>query len=378
MPDTQENPNIEIIEEKIEKIEDLPERIERWFDYQGWHSNPFILSIIPNLFVGYEEQKKQLLTAVHERHKVCLLLGPTGSGKTNALKWLSEELKKNQEFMPLFLGKPPIKSDEFVGIFSDLFRPKWLAFLGLKSNIKNLYRVPEFLNKKLKKRHLVLLCDEIHETTVEVLQWLRVLVDQVDNITLIMAGLSNFEKMLKQKLETFYKRVTFKVTLSALTKEEVEELINQRIVHASDGKGKNPFTKEVIEAIYEKTGGFPREVLRLCDRLINTAMDRGVYTITPDLFGETKDVEEVEEFDLSRLPVRQREVIEALRDGKTTPSQIVSSLDLSKYKSKEHAIRSVNNILKRLMEDGFVEREKHGKTFVYKLSPKVKAMLVKA
>lgn len=374
MPDDQ----VEVVNEITTSEKSLPERIEDWFVAQGWHSNPFILSIIPSLFVGYEEQKKQLLTAVHEHHKVCLLLGPTGSGKTNALEWLSEKLKNNKAFVPLFLSKPPTQPEEFIEIFSNLFQSKWLAFLGLKSNIKNLYQVPEFLNKKLKNRHLVLLCDEIHETTVEVLQWLRVLVDQVNNITLIMAGLPNFERTLKQKLETFYKRVTFKITLSALTKEEMEELINQRIAHASDGKGKNPFTKETIDEIYERTGGFPREVLRICDRLINTAMDRGVSVITPDLFSEAKDVEEVEEFNLERLPRRQREIIEALRDGKTTPSEIVSSLDLSKYKSKEHALRSVNNILKRLMEDGFVEREKHGKTFIYKLSPKIKAMLVKA
>ncbi len=369
--------DIEVVDKTYDDSS-FPDKIQEWFDYQNWHSNPFILSIIPNLLVGYEEQKKQLLAAVHEHHKVVLLLGPTGSGKTNTLEWLMEELKKDRKFVTIFLSKPPTDPNDFVDIFSKHFTSKWLRFLGLKSNIKNVYEIPEFLNRKLRDRHLVLLCDEIHETTVEVLQWLRVLSDQVDNITLIMAGLPNFEKTLKQKLETFYKRITFKIVLSALTKEETKELIEQRIAHASDGKGKNPFTSEVIDLIYERTGGFPREVLRLCDRLINAAMDRGVHMVTPDLLGEAKDIEEVEEFDLSRLPQRQREIIEALRDGKTTPSQIVASLDLSKYKSKEHALRSVNNILKRLMDDGFVEREKHGKTFIYKLSPKIKAMLVKA
>ncbi len=370
-------PDIEVVN-KSEDIVNLPDKIQRWFDYQNWHSNPFILSIIPSLLVGYEEQKNQLLAAVHERHKVVLVLGPTGSGKTNTLEWLMEEIGKDPKFVTIFLSKPPTDPKDFIDILTKPFVPKWLRFLGLNPNIKNFHDLPEFLNKKLKNKHLVLLCDEIHETNIEVLQWLRVLSDQVDNITLIMAGLPNFEKTLKQKLETFYRRVTFKIVLSALTKEEIFELIEKRIGHASDGKGKNPFSQETIDLIYEKTGGFPREVLRLCDRLINTAMDRGVYAITPDLFGETKDVEEVEEFDLMRLPQRQREIIEALRDGKTTPSQIVASLDLSKYKSKEHAIRSVNNILKRLMDDGFVDRERQGKTFIYKLSPKIKAMLVKA
>ena len=91
-------------------------------------------------------------------------------------------------------------------------------------------------------------------------------------------------------------------------------------------------------------------------------------------------VEKIEksEFDLKAIPKRQREIIEAIQQGKTTPNDIVDSLNLEKYKSKEHAIRSVNNILQRLMKDNIVKRGRQGKTYIYSLAPKIKNLVVSA
>ena len=60
-----------------------------------------------------------------------------------------------------------------------------------------------------------------------------------------------------------------------------------------------------------------------------------------------------------------------------TPGEIVENLDLTKYPSKGHALRAVNNILKRLLELGYVERHSVDKTFVYSLSPRTKTLFVK-
>ena len=58
--------------------------------------------------------------------------------------------------------------------------------------------------------------------------------------------------------------------------------------------------------------------------------------------------------------------------------EIANMLNLDKYKSRQHAVRSVNNILKRLMADGFVERKKLDRAFLYQLSPRLKTLVVKA
>ena len=57
---------------------------------------------------------------------------------------------------------------------------------------------------------------------------------------------------------------------------------------------------------------------------------------------------------------------------------MVEELELKSYKSKSHAVRSVNNILKRMMLEGFVDRVERGKAYMYALTPKVRTMFVES
>jgi hypothetical protein len=82
---------------------------------------------------------------------------------------------------------------------------------------------------------------------------------------------------------------------------------------------------------------------------------------------------------IRNLPFKQRKILEVLsKKDWLTPTAIVEELDMAGYKSKGHAIRSVNNILKRLMLDGFVNREERGKAYMYALTPKVKTIFVQS
>ena len=74
----------------------------------------------------------------------------------------------------------------------------------------------------------------------------------------------------------------------------------------------------------------------------------------------------------------QKNILETLAKGSYTPGDIANMLNLEKYKSRQHAVRSVNNIMKRLLADGFIERRKRDKAFVYSLAPQLRTILVKA
>lgn len=358
-------------------------KIHQWFSARGWKGNPFVLNIIPSVFVGYESQKKKLISCVEQKHKVCFIVGATGSGKTTALRWLADELKGSKEFFPIFLGKPPANPEEFVEIFNkEIFSLPWyLIFLRpVMPNIKSINGVSEALNNKFRSSHLVLLCDEIHEADIEVLQWMRVLADQVDNFSIVISGLPTFDDVMRGSLETFEKRITARIELSSLSEEETREMIEGRIKYVSkDRNFTNPFTDEAMKEIYRESGGFPREILRLCDSAINDAISKGRDTIIPG-FAQSNHDNRVENsgIDLRAIPRRQREIIEAIRKGKVSPSEIIDSITMDKYKTKDHAIRSVNNILQRLMKDRLIDREKQGKTFIYALGPKLKSIAVRA
>jgi type II secretory pathway predicted ATPase ExeA len=354
----------------------------------GWIANPFILKIDPKLFTGYHEQVEAVKMHIADKHKIAMVSGPTGSGKTSMLKWLEEELHETNPV--LYISKPPQKPDEFIDIFTETFGVSfWLRRIRWRPNMQSL---PSYINGKLKGQHLVFMVDEAHETNKDVLEWLRVLVDQIGSVSLIVAGLPSLEKKLKDELETFDQRITTRIELQALEKADTKDLIKKR-VESVGGNGTVPFTDSAVDRIFEKTGGFPREVLKMCDRLIHTAMDKDLNVI------EVSDIEDHREVpqsnvrvetpvvtfspkppskqQIDELPYKQKKILEILsQDNWLTPTAISEKLDNKNYQSKGHAIRAMNNILHRLMIEGFVQREARGKAFMYALTPRIKTLYV--
>jgi type II secretory pathway predicted ATPase ExeA len=349
-------------------VYDQPKDPEIWLKDIKWSSNPFILNILPELFVGYKRQSEELIRMVKEGHKVLLVVGPTGSGKTTLLKWMTRHM--NSEFDYLFVGKPPQKPEEFV----DIFNEKYPHFFMFKPHIRNIYQIQGFLNRRLKKRHLIVLYDEAHESPTDVLEWLRVLSDQVENMSIVIAGLPVFDDNLS-KLETLRKRIMAKIELVSLTKEETAEMIRKRIRNAG-GSGEE--FNDLIDIIYDRSGGFPREIIKMCNDAVNESMKTGRPLAKELLARELpKEESKVSLRFLDELTSTQREIVEMLVKP-MTPGQIADSLDLSKYKSRQHAVRSMNNILKRLMEEGLVERVRADRAFVYQLVPSVRNIVIKA
>jgi type II secretory pathway predicted ATPase ExeA len=357
------------------------------FEKWGWKEDPFTLKIDPALFTGYDEQVAAAKRHIENKHKIALLTGATGSGKTTFLKRLESN---NHGLSKLYISKPPQKPEEFVQIFTDIYG---LGFFDrLLGKTPTLWTLPSYVNKKLNGTQLLFLIDEAHETSRDVLEWLRVLVDQIENVSLIVAGLPALESNIKSTLETFDQRITTRITLTALSESETKDLIAKRIA-AAGGTGITPFTDTAISAIYQRTGGFPREVLKLADKLVSDAIEKGQDSV------DAQNLEDYREFEpapvleepvvsfapkpptdnqIANLPRKQRQLLEILaKTDWLTPTALADQASGS-YASRGHAIRSINNILHRLMLEGYVQRESKGKAFMYALTPKVRTLFVTA
>ncbi len=197
---------------------------------------------------------------------------------------------------------------------------------------------------------------------------------------LIFAGLSTLEGILDSKLPTLSMRVTTKVYLKSLNETETESLIKKRIEKAG-GKGIDPFTSDSIREIYKITGGFPREIIKNCDILIKQASKINISVINRAFVEkELKRVETIEPSEIKlTLTKKQKEILSLLNENKRlSPSDIVQHIGTEDYKTKSHAIRSVNNILRRLMSTELLKREKIGNTYLYSLSGKAKTIFTDA
>jgi len=354
----------------------------------GWKEDPFTLKISPKLFTGYEDQVKAALEHIENHHKIAMVTGSTGAGKTHLLKWLEYTLEKSAK---LYVSKPPAQPEGFIDIFTDLFG------IGLIDRLfgrkPNLYSLPAYINSHLRGTHLVFLLDEAHETNRDVLEWLRVLLDQIDSASLIMSGLPSLESKVRDELQTLDQRITTRITLTALDRSNTRALIRKRIEDAG-GTDIRPFTDSAVDLIYSRTGGFPREVLKMCDKLAHEAVEKGWETIEAANIEEYREVPQqkvrVEEATVTfspkpptqdtidNLPFKQRQILESLEKADwLTPTAIAEQTGVEDYATKQHAIRSINNILHRLMLDGFVQRESRGKAFMYALTPKFRTVFVK-
>jgi type II secretory pathway predicted ATPase ExeA len=384
---------------------DYEKNLENWLNQLNWKENPFTLKIDPSLFVGYQEQLKKLTNHIREGHKVALVTGSTGSGKTTLLKLLERDLGENCDV--LYVSKAPKKED-----LKDLFLSKYKLSLlrrifGPKPGLHDLH---VHINNKLGFRKLIMLLDETHEADIEVLKWLRTISDQVKNMQLILAGLSTVEDVLRENIETLKSRIVTHIELMNLKREDSRELIRKRI-ESVGGQDIAPFTENCVREIYDVTGGFPREVLKICDKLVQKAVEDNNSTIdnvnvdmgpkgesSEPEFDEKLETEEkpgeglekVEKIPRDRkkplrkdfikeLSYKQRKIINLLADNNQLfPSDIAERLGFERYKSRQHAVRSVNNILKRLSKMGYVDRKSMGKGFVYFLNLKTKNLLIKS
>jgi type II secretory pathway predicted ATPase ExeA len=348
------------------------EMYKNWLKRQGLEKAPFTLEIIPSLRVGYKNQVATLLRNIEQRQKVLLLMGPTGSGKTTLINHICSTQKNY-----IFMGKPPRQTEDLLKIPYYFMHDAPLLTKIFANKPKEVQFIPEFLNKNV-EGHKIIFIDEAHEASLEVLEWLRVISDQTHDLTIIFAALPVFDEILTKNLETLKKRVTEKIELAALSRDETEELIKRRIEYAG-GKGISPFTPDAIDYIYQRTGGFPRDVLTLSNTLFNRAADTNADKIDSVVIGGVKNTQKssYNPDKLKDLPEKQRAVIDLLLSSEPrTPTDVASHM--KGYPSEKHALRAVNNLLTRMMEEGYVERKREGKTYSYVLSPQTRTKLVKA
>jgi len=344
-----------------------------WLLRMGWSKNPFSLDIRPELFVGCSDVFSKIEEGLRSSQKYLVVLGPTGAGKTTLLRKLS------LNHPSFYLPKPPATKEELLHVLDRLFFGIGLlrGLFGPKNT--TLYNFAEHVNKKFRGSPPVLLIDEAHESGIDVLEWLRSLIDQIDGQSVVFAGLSSFKTSHLDRLETLSQRVTISTSMPTLTKDETFELIRRRI-ESVGGHSIDPFTSDAVSAIFSKTGGFPREVIKLCNSLVLAAQSRDASIIDPSYLDEETTFSQkfnAEEL-LSNLTKKQMLLLQLLSKSPLTPTDIVSRAKLSGYKTKAHALRGVNNMLRRLESAGLVYRVKRGKRYIYSLEPKIKTLFVKA
>jgi len=260
--------------------------------YWGLNRKPFENTPDPTFFYyskQHEESLARLIYAVKERKGAALLTGVFGCGKTLLGHTLLKELSSDR-YKLAFIANPYLSHIELLMTIATRLgamnlpekKSDVLTNIILDSINSILY------NNSRDGKDTIVIIDECHVIDdPKIFEELRLLLNfQAEDrflLTLLLFG----QPELRQKIDNnkqFEQRIAIKCYLDNLSLEDTIGYINHRIKVA--GRSEPIFTQGALELTYDRTGGIPRRINRLCDICLLSGMIKNMKEITDGLILE--------------------------------------------------------------------------------------------
>ncbi len=240
--------------------------------------DPSLLYLTPSLKATL--QKVRLVLEL--RQGLTTILGDVGMGKTSVLRYLHGQFVTRDDYVTAYLPSPNFPSDfaflkSICGDFD--LAPK-------RSMVTQEQELRGFLTELYKQgKTAVLFVDEAHCLSARHLELVRVLLNfETDKTKLLqivlVAQLELREKLRDPARKAIRSRIFAPSLLAALTLNETREMLAHRCEQMQTS---NPFPDETVEAIYLKTGGVPRETLKIALMAFELAQRLGETTVPPEV-----------------------------------------------------------------------------------------------
>jgi general secretion pathway protein A len=220
----------------------------------------------------HEEALHRLLYGVQTRKGAVMLTGEIGSGKTLLSRELSLHLSGQQYDMAM-IANPSFGAEDFL--------TEVLYQLGIeptKTKVKLLHLLNDRLHENYKKgKQTLIVVDEAQAIPDnDVFEELRLLLNfQLNDrflLTLVLMGQPELNDRV-MALKQFAQRISIKYHLGAFSRGDTAQYIAFRLKAAQCQK--ELFTDDALSVIFERSGGIPRNINRLCDLcLLIGFMDR--------------------------------------------------------------------------------------------------------
>ncbi len=193
--------------------------------------------------------------------------GEIGAGKTTLIQALLAELEDKQVIVRTMVAAnlDSIGVLEMIASVFDLPHDNMSKVVLLKS-IEAL-----FLEYRAQGNNILLVVDEAQTLNADALEELRILSNLEDNgravMQVFLVGQAELRTtILSKEFEHLRQRIIASYHLDSLTEPETKDYIKYRL--ESVGWNNNPsISKEVYNELYRWSGGIPRRINLLCDRL---------------------------------------------------------------------------------------------------------------
>src|SRR5215472_277588 len=237
-------------------------------DFYGLQKLPFNLTPDPAFLylpAKHREALAGLTYSVLERKGFVVLTGDAGTGKTTLINTVLNRLPADRVESSIILN-PTLTPAEFLeNVLLDFDIPDVPP-----SKAQRLWKLQEFLARTHhQNRYAVLVIDEAHKLSPEVLEEIRLLGNFESSadkyLQILMLGQSELDDLLKrQDLRQFRQRIALRLYIDPLSPAEISQYIRFRWAKAG-GREAPPFTPDALIAIIQYSQGIPRLINSVCD-----------------------------------------------------------------------------------------------------------------
>ncbi len=256
-------------------------------DYYKLNARPFQLTPDPRFFFhsrGHDSALAHLCYGLNQEEGFIVVTGDIGAGKTTLVRALLSQLDMNQ-VLAVHLVSTRVGPTAVLRMVA--------SALGLHCGEKTgkaglLERIERFLRQQADARkRVVLVVDEVQNLPLRSIEELRMLSNFELNgrplLQSFLIGQQDFRNVLAHEgMEQLRQRVIACYHMEPLTPEEVSAYIEHRLKQAG-WSGRNLFKKAAYKEIYRYTGGIPRRINVLCDRLLLFGFLEKLKTIGADI-----------------------------------------------------------------------------------------------
>ena len=248
-----------------------------YLPFFGLNEKPFAITPDPRyLFLSerHAEALAHLLYGINDAGGFIQLTGEVGTGKTTIIRSLLSQIPANAE-VALILN-PRITAPEFLlTICEELGIGVPDRAIGSGKDLVDILN-DYLLRAHAKGRRVVVVVDEAHNLSPDVLEQVRLLTN-LETATqkllqIILIGQPELRELLdRNELRQLAQRVTGRYHLNPLSKDETGAYIRHRLRVA--GSTSDIFTPIALAEIHRLSGGVPRLINVICDRAL-----LGAYT----------------------------------------------------------------------------------------------------
>ncbi len=355
-----------------------------YYSFFGLRESAFSIAVNPRYLFLSDQHREALAHLLYgiQNGGFVMLTGEVGTGKTTLVRSLLEQLPENTD-LAIILNSMASAPELLASICDELqISHPFSANLKQLTDALNQY----LLNNHAQGRKTVLLIDEAQLLQIPVLEQIRLLTNLETNthklLQIMLIGQPELNDMLATpQLRQLSQRITARFHLQALTLQDTHAYITHRLQIAGLGDKPNPFPSNIIKLIHRHSGGIPRLINVIAERLLLGAYAQNKNRVDAIIFNQA--IKEVAGKS-TRSQARNNKALQALLQGTvilflilvmvylnkdtffsdkhqaayvihSSSSSTASSLVSSSSMSQQSALAAVNNHLAYQMEKAAAE-----------------------